>query len=603
MAGRREIPAKIHRRGKSVPIPVHLLSEPIADEVQPTQATRPRDLFATTGERRDDGTTYSPYMTTPVPSMTVLVDDEISSIPDPIVKALSFDLKHPAKWAITFDQLLDVHEEAGRKYGNRYGKKTMRDINEDIIKKQCQLTHKSYALSVNPIGRKVGAFITHCWDENFRDFVSSIQAAFHHFPIKPNLWICAFALIQGDFNIVRESMMMPLIDSPFIRALEEATWFVVVRNSKRDLYSRLWCVCELLFAKQFGFTTGKNGEDDTSIKHSTMVIGPDVFSKLTTSCIHAKATDEDDARRILELLETEHTVEEVDALVKQYRKHEILPPDQSTRLVKVAILSLVVVGIAVAIILPLLRADPRQAPTLESNSIPRKAPSLEPISVPSPTMPPGKFLESLPNYTIEALKDEFSPQSEAKEWALAHPAYALKEEWQQSQLFALATLYYSYNGDKWFDRKKADWLSLDVPECSWPGEYGASIVCNKDNRVTKIRLDEQGDVSGGNPPELSLLASLETLEISRMDLLHRPLDQLLPFQLSNLRNLTNLIISYNSITGSLPSLLGDFQTLTNLKLRDNQFTGVSYGSSSSFFCTRDRLTDTAFFFCRISQRR
>jgi hypothetical protein len=100
-------------------------------------------------------------------------------------------------------------------------------------------------------------------------------------------------------------------NSPFVVALQSAQKFVVVRNCKSDLFSRIWCVCELIFASKFGFVPDK-----------TFVTGPDCFSDLQTSCIDAQATSIHDKAKILRVLLDEHDYEEIDLFVNLFRRQD-----------------------------------------------------------------------------------------------------------------------------------------------------------------------------------------------------------------------------------------------------------------------------------------
>ena len=156
--------------------------------------------------------------------------------------------------------------------------------------------------------------------------------------------ICAFALIQGNPALIEKQLKgagsgNSLKDSPFVRALQDASMYVVVRNSNTDLYSRIWCICgksspslrstysayftphlycsplrcpsndiELMYAKNIGLTADK-----------TFITGPDVFQHLKTSCLDAKAFDPRDKECILRVLLLEHNREEIDSLVMEYR--------------------------------------------------------------------------------------------------------------------------------------------------------------------------------------------------------------------------------------------------------------------------------------------
>ena len=191
---------------------------------------------------------------------------------------------------------------------------TMRDINAAVIELTCKTTGKSYAVSMNPLGLKVEAFITHSWDEPFAEFVASIRTAFQTTLKKPNLWVCAFALPQGipqGKHVSAEKLLnVPLAESPFIKAIKRADTFVVVRNSSTDLYTRIWCVCELIFARKYGLFPEK-----------THVTGTDEFSHLQTSCLDAHASFATDKAKILKTLLTEHNHEDIDNFIHQLRTH------------------------------------------------------------------------------------------------------------------------------------------------------------------------------------------------------------------------------------------------------------------------------------------
>jgi len=189
--------------------------------------------------------------------------------------------KEPAMWAISYQQLMDIQKLVEKKLGRKYQQATMRDVNKAIIEPSCAEHGKSYALTLNPVGLKLDAFVTHAWDEPFDQFIESIQHVFHTTMEKPNLWICAFALFQGDAKAIAAQVGAgtdSLDDSPFARALSGASMYVVVRNSSVDIYSRIWCVAELLHSKKLGLVPGK-----------AFVTGPDNFSDLQTSCLDAQA--------------------------------------------------------------------------------------------------------------------------------------------------------------------------------------------------------------------------------------------------------------------------------------------------------------------------
>lgn len=99
-------------------------------------------------------------------------------------------------------------------------------------------------------------------------------------------------------------------------------------------------------------------------------------------------------------------------------------------------------------------------------------------------------------------------------------------------------------------------------------EHGVN-QCEQGRIITVQLLDEKSGGFGSTPPETALLSSMRSLEIVRYATFRNP-SQLIPSQLSMLRNLTYMDISDNLLTGSLPTYLGDFTQLTSLHLGFNK---------------------------------
>jgi len=186
-------------------------------------------------------------------------------------------------------------------------------VNHYFIQPTCQKKGTSYALFKNPQGLKTEAFVTHCWDENFNDFVASLQQCFALHDPKPNLWICSFAIPQDpDSTESLLSESIPIEQSPFVLALQHASMFVVVRNWVTDLYSRSWCVCELHFALRAGL-----------IPSATYIAGPNAFLNSTSSCLEAKASRTSDQKRIQNILKDHR--DEADGWVGRLRQVGNIP--------------------------------------------------------------------------------------------------------------------------------------------------------------------------------------------------------------------------------------------------------------------------------------
>ncbi len=175
---------------------------------------------------------------------------------------------------------------------------------------------------------------------------------------------------------------------------------------------------------------------------------------------------------------------------------------------------------------------------------------------------------------------------------------------------ALIALYDATDGPNW--TVNTGWVDgaagTDCDVCNWEG-----ILCNADNRVRSLRLDNN-NLSGPIPPELADLTELEILDLSTNDFTPGPLPDLSnspglvflrfslcdltgPFpawvvdlpaigtinfngndldgplpDLSGVSNLVSLVVSNNEFTGSLPDL-GSKPLLNDLGFRGNQFTG------------------------------
>ena len=105
-------------------------------------------------------------------------------------------------WAISFEKLLEVNDQANKLFKEDFEGKTMRDVNDYIIIPVCRKEKKSYAFSTNECGVKTDVFVSHSWDEWFGEFVECIKQAYQNKLRNPNLWICAFGLLQGNYEMI-----------------------------------------------------------------------------------------------------------------------------------------------------------------------------------------------------------------------------------------------------------------------------------------------------------------------------------------------------------------------------------------------------------------
>merc|ERR1712107_637353 len=112
--------------------------------------------------------------------------------------------------------------------------------------------------------------------------MQEIRSVFRHWLHKPAMFICAFALFQGDHAVIASQLGDELESAPFIIALRAADYFLVMRNRVQDLYTRGWCICEVLFAQKIGFV------------NNILVAGPDTFQGSEISCLDMSTSKKED---------------------------------------------------------------------------------------------------------------------------------------------------------------------------------------------------------------------------------------------------------------------------------------------------------------------
>lgn len=124
---------------------------------------------------------------------------------------------------------------------------------------------------------------------------------------------------------------------------------------------------------------------------------------------------------------------------------------------------------------------------------------------------------------------------------------------------ALVALYQATDGDSWVNNE--NWLS-NAPVGAW---YG--ITTDISGRVTELELSENG-LSGSIPSELGNLTNLEW-----MSLWDNRLSGPIPSELGNLTNLTVLMLGENKLSGLIPSELSNLTNLEVMGLWSNGLSG------------------------------
>jgi len=175
---------------------------------------------------------------------------------------------------VTLQQLQKLEQDAKSDFLEEYPTRNMGNVVDHIVKPLCKKDKQSYAWLINHLTGLllIEIFVSHSWREYYERFVAAIEAAQPQLPRGvSNLWICAFAIRQGDASDAAEvasQIGSDPLTAPFTSALRESKSFLVVRNCNCDLYTRVWCVWEIFLAASLGKTepgvltiTGENPPD------------------------------------------------------------------------------------------------------------------------------------------------------------------------------------------------------------------------------------------------------------------------------------------------------------------------------------------------------
>ncbi len=127
---------------------------------------------------------------------------------------------------------------------------------------------------------------------------------------------------------------------------------------------------------------------------------------------------------------------------------------------------------------------------------------------------------------------------------------------------ALEALYRATDGPNWWSN--TNWLT-DEFLARWHGV--TTNTDNTDGRVTELHLSGN-QLSGSIPAQLGNLTNLRSLNASGNQLRGS-----IPAQLGNLTNLRSLNASGNQLSGSIPAQLGNLTNLQHLGLNENELSG------------------------------
>ncbi|GAB4159803.1 MAG: hypothetical protein Tsb0033_14840 [Winogradskyella sp.] len=132
----------------------------------------------------------------------------------------------------------------------------------------------------------------------------------------------------------------------------------------------------------------------------------------------------------------------------------------------------------------------------------------------------------------------------------------------QSEREALVDLYNSTNGANWTNN--TNWTSSS-PVSTWFGVTTTNIAGTE--HVTQINLS-QNNLTGTLPISIGNLTSLNWLQLNTNNI-----SGTIPATIANLQELNLLLLAVNNLSGGIPSVLGTMSSLTYLHLGDNPLGG------------------------------
>lgn len=218
---------------------------------------------------------------------------------------LNEDVPTADRWNVTGEQILyilkRVKEEAKKPGRKKYSEWTMYDVCENIVGPLSIASSKSYALQCNTRGLDADIFVSHGWGEKFVQFVKSLQSLYPDFR-RRNFWICTFAICQN--GNVGAQIGQDIARAPFIQAMIGMNEMAIIRNDQCDIYTRRWCVCELVFAKKFR-------------ESLTLRVGGPRPREPTPSCENSRCSKTEDEERIMAALLTHSSILEMDGIIQR----------------------------------------------------------------------------------------------------------------------------------------------------------------------------------------------------------------------------------------------------------------------------------------------
>mmetsp|Transcript_88808 Transcript_88808/g.237640 ORF Transcript_88808/g.237640 Transcript_88808/m.237640 type:complete len:305 (-) Transcript_88808:403-1317(-) len=152
----------------------------------------------------------------------------------------------PSRWAITGEDL-DTLETLARK-AFKFVQPDVHMLNKWIIAPHTFLRGRlSWAVlhNLETHGLKCQTFVSHCWDEPFYEFLQALRDQYADYARRA-FWVCFVANPQSWGKAALDEMLQEYV--PFWTAVAECSNVLIVRNRITHIYTRGWCVLELVAA-------------------------------------------------------------------------------------------------------------------------------------------------------------------------------------------------------------------------------------------------------------------------------------------------------------------------------------------------------------------
>lgn len=158
-----------------------------------------------------------------------------------------------------------------------------------------------------------------------------------------------------------------------------------------------------------------------------------------------------------------------------------------------------------------------------------------------------------------------TPAELAQIWEDNDPNLGSYSDDRRAQRNALVNLYYSTDGDNWFEN--TNWLSYDVPECEWYSRFTSWAVCDGDGTYVALALYEN-NLAGTLPAHMAALSAL-----TWVNLRENRIGGEIPSEIGSIANLVSLNLASNMLGGEFPAELAKLGKLDHLSLNDNFLDG------------------------------